>query len=120
PAFQRLEYDERRAQILKSARRLFAERPYDAISTTDIARGAGVTRGLLYHYFPRKRDIYLEVVREAAEALPAVMQPRHGMSRRAAAAANIEDFLDFVEHNREVWLATINGGIGRDAEVEAI
>jgi AcrR family transcriptional regulator len=120
PAWQRLEYDERRTQILESARRLFAERPYDAISTTDIARGAGVTRGLLYHYFPSKRDIYIEVVRQAAEALPAVIKPRHGMSAAEATEANIEDFLDFVERNREVWLAAINGGVGRDAEADAI
>jgi AcrR family transcriptional regulator len=120
PAWQRLEYDERRTQILESARQLFAERPYDEISTTDIAQGAGVTRGLLYHYFPRKRDIYIEVVRQAAASLPALFQPRHGMPAAAAAAANIEDFLDFVERNREVWLAAVNGGIGRDAEAEAI
>src|ERR1700730_12122673 len=102
PAWQRLEYDERRTQILESARRLFAERPYDAISTTDIARGAGVTRGLLYHYFPSNPDISTEAVREAAEALPAVIQPRRGMSAAEATEANIEDFLDFVERNREV------------------
>src|SRR5580698_8376746 len=62
PRWQRLDHDERRAQILTCARRLFSERNYDAVSTTDIAREAGVARGLLHHYFGTKRDLYLEVV----------------------------------------------------------
>src|ERR1700732_1109937 len=63
PRWQRLEHDERRGQILACARRLFSERPYAAVSTTEIAREAGVARGLLNHYFGTKRDLYLEVVR---------------------------------------------------------
>src|SRR5438045_5535462 len=63
PRWQRLEHDERRAQILACARRLFSERNYAVVSTTDIAREAGVARGLLHHYFGTKRELYLEVVR---------------------------------------------------------
>ena len=42
---------------------LFGERPYAAVSTTELARRAGVARGLINHYFGTKRDLYLEVVR---------------------------------------------------------
>lgn len=63
PRWQRLTHDERRAQILDCARRLFSERQYDAVSTIEVAREAGVTRGLLHHYFGTKRELYLEVVR---------------------------------------------------------
>src|SRR3954471_3691509 len=64
PRWRRLEPDARREQILECAVRLFGERPYASVSTTDIAREAGVARGLLNHYFGTKRDLYLEVVRE--------------------------------------------------------
>src|SRR5205807_8880700 len=64
PRWQRLEHDERRQQILDCARRLFSERNYASVSTSEIARQAGVARGLLHHYFGTKRELYLEVVRD--------------------------------------------------------
>src|SRR3984893_9951805 len=63
PRWRRMEHDERRDQILVCARRLFSERPYASVSTTEIAREAGIARGLLHHYFGTKRELYLEVVR---------------------------------------------------------
>jgi AcrR family transcriptional regulator len=60
PRWRRLEPDARREQILVCAIRLFGDRPYPAVSTTDIAREAGVARGLINHYFGTKRDLYLE------------------------------------------------------------
>src|ERR1700712_2802323 len=64
PRWRRLQPDARREQILDCAVRLFGERPYAAVSTTDIARAAGVARGLLNHYFGTKRELYLAVVRQ--------------------------------------------------------
>src|SRR5437588_12218189 len=83
PRWQRLDHDERRAQILACARRLFSERNYDAVSTTDIAREAGVARGLLHHYFGTKRDLYLEVVRDLVRmpSNPAPCPARAGVWR---------------------------------------
>lgn len=60
----RLEHDERRQQILAAARRLFCDRPYSEVSMADLASAAGVTRGLLHHYFGAKRYLYLEVTRQ--------------------------------------------------------
>src|SRR5438874_4183927 len=122
PRWQRLEYDERRAQILACARRLFSERNYDAVSTTDIAREAGVARGLLHHYFGTKRDLYLEVVRELMRmpSNPVPLQaPGHGLE--VVIEQSVERWLVMLERNRETWLAAIGSrGLGRDPEVEAI
>ena len=60
---RRLEPDARREQILAVAIRYFGERPYSEVSTTDVARAAGVARGLVNHYFGTKKELYLEVVR---------------------------------------------------------
>jgi AcrR family transcriptional regulator len=62
----RLQVDERRTQLLELGLRLFTDRSYDELSIDDIARAAGISKGLLYHYFPSKRDYYVEVVRRAA------------------------------------------------------
>ena len=99
PRWRRLGPDQRREQILDCAVRLFGERPYAAVSTTDIARAAGVARGLLNHYFGTKRDLYLEVVRrmvlmpDVSEVLPP------GGTLRERVQASVTWFLDTVaEH----------------------
>jgi AcrR family transcriptional regulator len=115
PRWTRLERDERREQILAAARRLFSERPPDQVSSTEIARAAGVARGLLHHYFGTHRALYLEVLRSML-AYPALPQPEEDDLPDA-----IDRWLTMVERNREAWLAAQGAqGLGRDPEVEAI
>jgi AcrR family transcriptional regulator len=122
PRWQRLEHDERRRQILACARRLFSERNYAAVSTSEIAREAGVARGLLHHYFGTKRELYLEVVRELVRmpSNPVPLQsPGHGIE--VVIEESVERWLEMLERNSGTWLAAIGaGGLGRDPEVEAI
>jgi AcrR family transcriptional regulator len=120
--WQRLERDERRGQILAVARRLFSERPYASVSTSDIAREAGVARGLLHHYFGSKRDLYLEVVRKLVR-MPANPVPLHapGPGLKPVIEQSVDRWLEMLERNRGTWLAAIGAqGLGRDPELEAI
>jgi len=122
PRWQRLEHDERRAQILACARRLFSQRNYEAVSTTDIAREAGVARGLLHHYFGTKRELYLEVVRSLMR-MPSNPVPLQapGPGLEVVIEQSVERWLAMLERNRETWLAAIaSRGLGRDPELEAI
>lgn len=61
--------EERRSEILAIARKVFAERGYDAASVAEIARRAGVVEGTVYAYFPTKRDLLVEVLRGFYEPL---------------------------------------------------
>lgn len=70
----RLEPDARRRQIVEAARTLYAERSYDDVSLAELARAAGVTRGLLHHYFGSKREIFLAVMRDSL-LMPATELP---------------------------------------------
>ncbi len=122
PRWQRLDHDERRAQILACARRLFSERNYAAVSTAEIAREAGVARGLLHHYFGTKRDLYLEVVRSLVR-MPAGPVPLQAPGRgiELVLEESVDRWLQMLERNRGTWLAAIGArGLGRDHEVEAI
>jgi AcrR family transcriptional regulator len=122
PRWQRLEHDERRRQILTCAKRLFSERNYSAVSTSEIAREAGVARGLLHHYFGTKRELYLEVVRSMMRtpSNPVPLQ-NPGRSLETIIAEGVDRWLTMVERNRGTWLAAIGGrGLGHDPEVEAI
>ena len=123
PRWQRLDHDERRRQILACARRLFSERSYDAVSTTEIANQAGVARGLLHHYFGTKRDLYLEVVRQLVRmpSNPVPLQaPGRGLER--IIEESVDRWLTMLERNRGTWLAAIaaRGLGGSDPDLEAI
>ena len=54
---------------------MFSERAYDEVSIDDLARAAGVSKGLLYHYFPTKRDLYVAALGEAARPASSTRPP---------------------------------------------
>jgi len=54
--------DDRRSHILQAALKVFAEKGFDAATNKDIARAAGITPGLIYHYFRNKRDVLAEAM----------------------------------------------------------
>ncbi|PZS32032.1 MAG: TetR/AcrR family transcriptional regulator [Pseudonocardiales bacterium] len=121
PPRRRLEPDERREQILRCAIRLFGERPYAAVSTTEIAAEAGVARGLVNHYFGTKRELYLVVVRRMLRvpSSAAATVPRGSLRRRVQ--ASVDWFLDSVSPHVRTWVAVIGTeGVGSDPDVEAI
>lgn len=55
----------RRDQILAAAGLLFAKRGYASVSVRQIADAAGILGGSLYHHFPSKRELFIEVHRMA-------------------------------------------------------
>jgi AcrR family transcriptional regulator len=123
PRWRRLEADERREQILDAAVQLFGERPYSAVSTSELAASAGVTRGLLHHYFGTKRDLYVEVVRRLVirPEIDAAVLPEHDSLERRV-SASVDWFLDTVVGTHGKTFVAIMGaeGVGDDPEIEAI
>lgn len=118
---RRLEPDARREQILDCAVRLFGERPYAVVSTTDIAREAGVARGLLNHYFGTKRDLYVEVVRKMV-LLPELDDPEAGTGPlKKRVGRSVDWFLDTVSVYAKTFVAVTGAeGVGDDPEIERI
>ena len=119
-----LEAEERRAQILRVAAQLFSERNYDAVSTAEVAREAGVARGLVNHYFRTKRELYVAVVRSMLEVpddlFPAPADADQS-ERNAVLSDAVDRWLRTVKANRGTWLACIGAqGFGRDLELEQV
>ena len=104
----RLSPDERREQIIEGAAQLFSTRPYSQVTTTDIARSAGVARGLLNHYFSDKRGLYLEVVRRAV-LLPTLEEPPPSPPGTPAEKvdAAVSWFLDGIESQAAAYLSVV-------------
>ncbi|MEY3014468.1 MAG: hypothetical protein RIT45_3203, partial [Pseudomonadota bacterium] len=65
----RLQREARRAQLLELGLQVFADTPFDAVSVEDVAQRAGISKGLLFHYFGSKRGYYVATVQAAASAL---------------------------------------------------
>jgi AcrR family transcriptional regulator len=117
----RLDIDERRRQLLELGKRAFAERAYDDVSIDDIARAAGISKGLLYHYFPTKRDLYVAGLREIAadlvaktNTIPSDLPPIDRVR------AGLDAYLDHVGKQASAYIALMRGGIGSDPEVIAV
>jgi len=66
---RRLSPDDRRNELLALGAEVFGLRPYDEVRIDEIAERAGVSRALMYHYFPDKRAFFAAVVRAEGERL---------------------------------------------------
>ena len=108
--YQRLSAAERRDQILDAANALFADRGYDEVSIEDIAESAGVTRGLVHHYFGGRKEVYIGLL-ERLGAVREEQLPRPvGRSARARVGDSVSRWLDWTEANRLIYLGTIAPG----------
>ena len=119
---RRLTPEARREQIVLCAVRLFGERPYAQVSQSEIAREAGVARGLLNHYFGDKRELYLEVVRRAV-LMPTLEGPppavRGTLEERIERA--VAWFLESVRPSAASYVTVLGSeGVAEDPEVSAI
>lgn len=114
-----LSRDERRAQLLAVGLRLFSTRPYEQVSIDDIAAEAGVSKGLLYHYFRSKRSLYVAVVQHAAAGLVQALAPDPAKSGVENARHGLRAYLCFVSDHADAFLALTCGGLGADPEVQA-
>jgi len=110
PKRSRLDPAQRREQILDAANTLFAERAYDQVSIQDIARAAGVTRGLVHHYFGGRNDVFIGLLERLGAQREEQLPPPVGRSARARVADTVSRWLDWTQANRTIWLATIAHG----------
>ena len=106
PKYSRLDPGQRRDEILDAASALLAERPYDEVSIEDIASAAGVTRGLVHHYFGGRNELYLALLRRLGSQREDELRLPVGSSARARVADTVSRWLDWTEANRTIWLAT--------------
>ncbi len=110
PRYQRLSPEERRGQILDAANALFAERGYDDVSIEEIASAAGVTRGLVHHYFGGRKDVYVALLGRLGAVREEQLRPPVGRSASARVSDSVARWLDWSEANSTVYLGTIAPG----------
>ena len=112
-----MDTDERRAQLLELGMDLFAERPFDEVSIDDIAQAAGVSKGLLYHYFGSKRAYYVQTVQAGCEALLEACYVGLDLPTPERARAGITAYLNFASDHGAAYLVVLKSGVGVDEHV---
>ncbi|MEV0123116.1 TetR/AcrR family transcriptional regulator [Streptomyces sp. NPDC050703] len=102
---RRLTSEERREQLLSVGSRLFAQKPYDDVWIERVAEIAGVSRGLLYHYFPTKRDFFAAVVRRESVRMLRLTAAEPGLPVREQITTGLDAFLGYVESHAQGFRA---------------
>jgi len=111
---ERLQRDARIARILTASQRLFSTQAYDAIAIEDLAAAAGMSKGLLYHYFESKRDLYVATVAHV------LRQMAHFTDLSPDLHAGLSQMLSLFEQSPGLAKLVLRGGIGVDREVEGL
>ncbi|MFK4595403.1 TetR/AcrR family transcriptional regulator [Streptomyces pristinaespiralis] len=107
---RRMGVEERRQQLIGVALELFSHRSPDDVSIDEIAAAAGISRPLVYHYFPGKQSLYEAALRRAADELAArFMEPREG-PLGARLLRVMGRFFDFVDEHGPGFSALMRGG----------
>ncbi|MCD9874293.1 TetR/AcrR family transcriptional regulator [Streptomyces guryensis] len=107
---RRLGVEERRQQLIGVALELFSQRSPDDVSIDEIAAAAGISRPLVYHYFPGKLSLYEAALKRAAEDLAGrFKEPQEGpLGARLLRA--MHRFFDFVDDHGPGFSALMRGG----------
>jgi AcrR family transcriptional regulator len=103
PAYTRLNVDTRRRQLLDAGRALFAEHAYEEISMRQIAEAAGISKPLLYHYFPNKAELFKAAVAEQAAQLEQLIEPTGDGSPVEQLSKSLDGYLAWIEANARAW-----------------
>ena len=102
--------DERRQQLIGVALELFSRRSPDDVSIDEIAAAAGISRPLVYHYFPGKLSLYEAALRRAADDLAGrFAEPREG-PLGARLLRVMHRYFDFVDEHGPGFSALMRGG----------
>src|SRR4051794_9294920 len=91
----RLSPEARRAQLIALGVELLATRRLDELSVELIARTAGISRGLLFHYFSSKHEFHLEVARAAAAEMIRRTEPDAALAPVDALRAALTSFVEY-------------------------
>ncbi|KAA0016505.1 TetR/AcrR family transcriptional regulator [Antrihabitans cavernicola] len=112
---------DRRQHLIDTARDLFMRRPYEQVTTSEIAKAAGVAYGLIAHHFENKRGLYLAVMSAIADELlanrdaPLASGTLHDQLRHA-----LTNHITFIDKHSASFVAIITGGLGADPDMRAM
>ncbi|NMM83390.1 TetR family transcriptional regulator [Rhodococcus sp. SRB_17] len=116
----RLSPDERRAQLIDLGARMLAQRPLEQISVEDIADQAGVSRGLLFHYFASKSEFHLAIVRHTSGQMLSRTEPTASDNPITTLRSVLASYVDYVSENRNTYVSLLRGTASGDPQMREV
>jgi AcrR family transcriptional regulator len=120
PARLRRSAGDRRAQLVQIGLELLPTTPVQELTIDEVARRAGISRSLLFHYFATKREYYTAVTRAAADLLWNHLVPAPGTPPEEQVTGMLDRYVGWVETFRETHLAFVRGAAGGDPWVSEV
>jgi AcrR family transcriptional regulator len=117
---RRLSADERRRQLVAIGLAKIVETPIQDLSMDDIATEAGISRGLLFHYFPTKTDFYLACIAAAGRRMLRTTAPDEGASGEEQVETVTRLMIEQIERRRGFYLALVHGHGVADPRVSEV
>lgn len=106
--------DDRRKQLIRIGLMMLRTRPIHELSIDDVAGQAGISRGLLFHYFPTKRDYYVAVISAAGRRLLRVTKPDDFLAPDEQLREMLMQFVAFITRRRTAYISFVRGAAGGD------
>ncbi|MBW3619577.1 MAG: TetR/AcrR family transcriptional regulator [Actinobacteria bacterium] len=117
---RRLSREERRAQLVALGREEVERVSFDGLSTDRVAEAAGISRGLLFHYFPTRDDFLVAIAVDAADELLEVLDPDADAPALLQLRSSLAAYVEHITANRDTYLALIRGAAGGKPELLAV
>ena len=105
----RLSHDERRRQLLGIGLAKLVEKPIADLSIDEVAAEAGISRSLLFHYFPTKRDFYRACIEAAGRRILRNTRPDPTVPAEQQVASMVRRFVEQIERRRAFYLSLVHG-----------
>lgn len=112
PTYRRLGVDERRRQLLEKGAELFTSHPYEKLSMSKIAAEVGISKALLYHYFPSKQAYFEETLSAWAEQLRERTEPEPDLPPVEQLKGSLDAFLALIAENAVAYKNLMQSAAG--------
>ncbi len=116
----RMSPDSRREQLLELGVELFATRTLDELSIDVLAEAAGISRGLLYHYFGNKQEFHEAVVRRSVQDLIEVTAPVDSPDLMTRMTVSLANYVEYVVSNHTAYVSIVRAASGSNEAMREI
>jgi AcrR family transcriptional regulator len=117
---RRLSADDRRRQLVAIGLAKIVETPIQDLSLDDVAAEAGISRGLLFHYFPTKTDFYLACIAAAGRRMLRTTAPDEELPGERQVEMVTRLMVEQIERRRDFYLALVHGHGVADPRVSEV
>lgn len=113
-ATRRMSREQRRAQLIELGVQAVTDASFDEVSVEQVADAAGISRGLLFHYFPTRRDFLVAIAEAGAQQLLDVTAPDPTLDPLAQLRVGMAAYIDFIVERRGAYVSLVRGAAGGD------